>query len=1108
LVFGLVIAVLALGAQPASAVAASLSINDVARNEGNSGTTTFTFTVTLLEPPPGNFSPITVDYRTNPGTATAGTSPCTSSSDYLTTSGQLTFNRNNLSRTVSVSVCGDAVFEPDETFFVDLSNASGGTTFAKSRGTGTIMNDDAVPQRRPTSTSVSCGALTVGISGSCTATVTDTGSGTKTTPTGTVSWGSSPAGTFAANQCTLSPTGTLGVASCSVGYTPSSAGANVVTASYGGSLAHEASQGQTTVQVAKRATQTAVTCTPGSVAAGESTNCTATVTDASGGSKSTPTGSVSWSSSGSGDFSSASCTLNASGSCSVTYTPSALGTGMHTVTGSYGGDAVHTGSEGQATVQVGGRSTRTSVSCTPSGVAVGQPTTCTATVTDTAGGTAITPTGSVSWSSSGSGDFSSASCTLNASGSCSVTYTPTAVGSGSHTVTGSYGGDANHLASSGSDTVTVTKRSTNTSVTCAPSTVAVDESTTCTATVSSGGTSPPTGSVSWSSDGSGSFSSGGSPTTSCTLNASGSCSVTYTPTAVGSGSHTVSGSYGGDANHLASAGSDAVAVTKRSTDTSVTCSPSTVAVDASTTCTATVTDSSGGTKSTPTGSVSWSSDGAGDFSSGGSPTTSCTLNASGSCSVTYTPTAVGSGSHTVTGSYDGDAKHLTSSGSDTVSVTKRSTQTEVSCNPTSFRAGGEITCTATVTDTTSGGTKSTPTGTVSWSSDGTGSFSSGGSAGTSCTLDNTGKCSITYSATKAGTDKITASYGGDAKHQTSSGFTNVTVRPGPPADVALSPAEATNTAGDEHCVTATVEDAYDNRVEAGTNVHFSVTGANPRSATAVPTDSSGQARFCYTGTKAGTDTIKAVADRDDPPNGPDAGDPSRTATKTYKPGPPANVSVAPATATNPVRTQHCVTATVTDRFENPVPAGIDVYFSVTGANPTSGKVATDANGQAKFCYTGRNGGTDTIKAVADRDTPPNGQDAGDPYGTAEKAWLSNIPCRAEGTGTISSTQSFNFGVEYFAGAAAPVGSATYIDSGQGKQFTSLRVSGLVCFGVPGGAHAIIYGSGLVNGVPVSDFQIDVDDLGSGPGTDTFAIQWPGYSAAGTLATGDIRITLR
>jgi hypothetical protein len=1006
LLFGLVVALMAFAVHPAVAAAVpSLSINDVSMNEGNGGQTNFVFTVTLSDPPPppGNFT-INVNFQTNPGSATAGGTggSCPFPPgivDYLTRSGQLSFNRNNLTRTIPVPVCGDAVPEADETFFVDLFNPTGGAVIGKGRGRGTIRNDDG-PFTRPTSTSVTCGALTVGVPGNCTATVTDTGGGTPTTPTGTVSWGSSPAGTFAPSQCTLTPTATPGVATCSVGFTPSSAGSNTITASYGGSLTHNGSQGQTTVQVAKRSTRTTVTCTPTTARVGESTTCTATVTDTSGGTATTPTGSVSWSSDGPGGFASSSCTLDASGSCSVTYTPSAVGDGSHAITGSYGGDATHLTSSGSdtVTVQEAMRSTGTTVSCTPATVAVGDSTTCTATVTDTAGGTGSTPTGSVTWSSDGAGDFSSASCTLDTSGSCSVTYTPSAIGDGSHAVTGSYGGDASHLTSSGGDTVTVTKRSTETTVSCTPSTVAVDEPTTCTATV---------------------------------------------------------------------------------------------------------TDASGGSASTPTGSVSWSSGGAGDFS-----TASCTLVA-GSCSVTYTPSAVGSGSHAVTGSYGGDETHLDSSGGDTVTVTKRSTQTGVSCTPSSFRAGGNTTCTATVTDT-AGGTASTPTGTVSWSSDGTGGFSSGGSPTNSCTLDDTGRCSITYGATRAGTDKITASYGGDAKHETSSGFTNVTVRPGPPADIALAPPEATNTAGDEHCVTATVEDAFDNRVEAGTNVHFSVAGANPRSGTPVATDSSGQATFCYTGTKAGADTITATADRDDPPNGPDAGDPSATANKTYKPAPPANVEVSPATATNPVRTRHCVTATVTDRFENPVLAGIDVYFSVSGANPTSSavKVATDANGQAQFCYTGRNGGTDTIKAVADRDSPPNGADDGDPSGTASKTWLSNIPCKVQGTGTISSTQQFNFGVDYSAGAAAPVGSATYIDSGQGKQFSSTRIDGLVCFGVSGGAHAIFFGRGLVNGVPVSDFQVDIDDLGPGPGTDKFAIQWPGYSAGGTLVTGDIQITLK
>ena len=98
--------------------------------------------------------------------------------------------------------------------------------------------------------------------------------------------------------------------------------------------------------------------------------------------------------------------------------------------------------------------TTTSVSCLPGTVAVGQSTTCTATVTDTAASPS-TPTGTVSFSSDTSrGAFSSSgSCTLSPTGtagqaSCSVSYTPGQIGIGTQTITASYGGDSGHAASS------------------------------------------------------------------------------------------------------------------------------------------------------------------------------------------------------------------------------------------------------------------------------------------------------------------------------------------------------------------------------------------------------------------------------------------------------------------------------------------------------------------------------------------------------------------------------------------------------------------------------------------------------------------------------------
>jgi hypothetical protein len=108
-----------------------------------------------------------------------------------------------------------------------------------------------------------------------------------------------------------------------------------------------------------------------------------------------------------------------------------------------------------------------------------------------------------------------------------------------------------------------------------------------------------------------------------------------------------------------------------------------------------------------------------------------------------------------------------------------STQTAVSCVPSSLAAGSTTTCTATVTDTAST-PQGAPTGTVTLGSDGPGSFSNGGQCSLSATGDGAASCSVTYTpgstpATPTRTDTISAAYGGDSQHGTSSGTTQVTV---------------------------------------------------------------------------------------------------------------------------------------------------------------------------------------------------------------------------------------------------------------------------------------------------------------------------------------------
>jgi hypothetical protein len=117
----------------------SISINDVSVTEGNSGTTDATFAVTLSAA--GNQT-VTVDWATADNTATAP-------SDYASGSGTLTFPPGTTSRSLTVTVNGDVDDEPNETFFVNLSNPSN-ATIADAQGQGTIVNDERVilPEQR------------------------------------------------------------------------------------------------------------------------------------------------------------------------------------------------------------------------------------------------------------------------------------------------------------------------------------------------------------------------------------------------------------------------------------------------------------------------------------------------------------------------------------------------------------------------------------------------------------------------------------------------------------------------------------------------------------------------------------------------------------------------------------------------------------------------------------------------------------------------------------------------------------------------------------------------------------------------------------------------
>ncbi len=320
----------------------------------------------------------------------------------------------------------------------------------------------AAPQPAPTSTTVSCQPteVTIGQATSCTTVVTDTAPGA-TAPTGAVTFASDTAGgTFSGNSsCTLAPSQSTGVASCTVTYTPGQGSlSQTVTASYGGNSRYAASSGQASVTVTLIPSTTVLTCQPGTVVIGQTTSCTAVVTDTSS-SPTSPAGTVTFASDTGGGFSSNSCAPAPDGttgqsSCTVSYTPDQVGSGTQTVTASYGGDVSHAASSSQDALTVTLRATTTVLTCQKSLPVLQK---CTATVSDTSSGNATAPAGTVGFSSSGHGVFSATQCTLSGNGtsaSCTVSFrTPAGQPFKNQTITASYGGDSTHQGSTGSATL-------------------------------------------------------------------------------------------------------------------------------------------------------------------------------------------------------------------------------------------------------------------------------------------------------------------------------------------------------------------------------------------------------------------------------------------------------------------------------------------------------------------------------------------------------------------------------------------------------------------------------------------------------------------------------
>lgn len=110
----------------------SVSAGNVTVTEGDTGTVTATFDITLSAP---QTAVTTVQYMTVDSDALAGI-------DYVADSGTVTFAVGETMQTVTITILPDTAPEPDENFFLELSAPTNGVALGNPIGIATITNDD------------------------------------------------------------------------------------------------------------------------------------------------------------------------------------------------------------------------------------------------------------------------------------------------------------------------------------------------------------------------------------------------------------------------------------------------------------------------------------------------------------------------------------------------------------------------------------------------------------------------------------------------------------------------------------------------------------------------------------------------------------------------------------------------------------------------------------------------------------------------------------------------------------------------------------------------------------------------------------------------------
>jgi hypothetical protein len=358
----------------------------------------------------------------------------------------------------------------------------------------------------------------------------------------------------------------------------------------------------------------------------------------------------------------------------ATFTSTALALGSHTITALYSGDFTFSGSQGDnsASPQVVNKgATTTLLVASPNPTVSGQPAVFTAIVlvaAPAAGG----PTGSVT--------FMDGAATLATNVSVSggrASFSTTSLAVGTHTITASYSGDSDFLASNASATQIVGKAQTKTMLTSSPSTSVFGQGVVFTATVNPvppGGGSP-TGTVD--------FKEGATDLTPGGVTASGG-RATFSSSRLAVGSHTLTASYGGSAGFLPSSGSNSASpqvVNKAASRTVLTAFPDPAVFGQVISFMVRVTALAPG-NGTPTGTLK--------FLDGTTTIGSLSLSSASAGRATFTTASLTRGSHAISVNYSGDNNFLASSYANFGEGVQDHDERESKCQPGGGAPGGDL----------------------------------------------------------------------------------------------------------------------------------------------------------------------------------------------------------------------------------------------------------------------------------------------------------------------------------------------------------------------------------------------------------------------------------